>query len=231
MIGHNNPPHAIALDEAKQFELRCKALQSISNAAEAEAAALLIDQEVKGRNAAETKRKAEKQPHIDAGKEVDECWKPVTETYQGAIVSVKHAVLDWNRREQKRLADEQEAARLEAERAQEAAMRALEASRPNDVWAEIETQQAVLEADQAAEKLAQLEAVSAPMQVKADGIRARGIKQVWSADIIDAKAMTIALADNAAVQEAAAKVAHAMARAMKDAFKLDGCKAKSVDSL
>jgi hypothetical protein len=231
MIGHNNPPHAIALDEAREFEAACKALLVINNEDDAAKAARLIDQEVRGRKAAEEARTTEKKPHLDAAKEVDDCWKPVTVTYQNAVTSVKSAVLDWQRRERARIAQEQEAARLEAERAQEAAMRALEASKPNDVWAEIEAKQAVAEADAAAEKVAALEASSVPMQVRAEGIRARGIKLAWSADILDPVAMTKALADHPAVQEAAAKVAHSMARSMKDAFRLDGCKAKSVETL
>jgi hypothetical protein len=231
MIGHNNPPHAIALEEAREFEVECTRLGAVENEQEAKHAAFLIDREVKGRKAAEVARTSEKKPHLDAAKEVDDCWKPVTEIYQSAIVHVKAAVLDWQRRERARIAQEQEAARLEAERAQEAAMRALEASKPNDIWAEIEAKQAVAEADAAAEKVAVLEASAVPMQVKAEGIRARGIKLAWSADILDPVAMTKALADHPAVQEAAAKVAHSMARSMKDAFKLDGCKAKSVETL
>lgn len=230
MIGHNNPPHAIALEEAKKFEAECLKL-TVNNDDDAATAAILIDREVKSRNAAETKRKAEKQPHIDAGKEVDECWKPVTDLYEKAVVSVKAAVLAWRKQEAERIAKEQEEARIAAERTQEAAMAALSEATSGDVWAEIEAAQVVAEADQAAEKAAQLENVVALMQVRADGIRARGIKMAYSVDVIDAEAMTKALASNAEVQAAALKVANAMARTMKDAFKLDGCKVKSVETL
>ena len=231
MIGHNNPPHAIALEKAREFEVECTRLATIENEQDAALAAILIDQEVKGRKAAEIARTTEKKPHLDAAKEVDDYWKPVTETYQSAIVHVKQIVLDWQRRERARLDAEREAARIEAERAQEAAMDALIASSADDIWGEIEAAQKVAEADAAAEKANQLEATFAPMQVKADGIRARAIKLAWSVDVIDAEAMTKALASNAEVQAAALKVANAMARTMKDAFKLDGCKVKSVETL
>lgn len=231
MIGHNNPPHAIALEEARAFEAECVALMVIENEDDAAKAAILIDREVKGRKAAEAARTTEKKPHLDAAKEVDECWKPVTEVYQQSIGRIKQIVLDWQKRERARLDAEREAARLEAERAQEAAMDALIASSADDIWGEIEAAQKVAEADAAAEKANQLESAFAPMQVKADGIRARAIKLAWSVDVIDAEAMTKALASNAEVQAAALKVANAMARTMKDAFKLDGCKVKSVETL
>lgn len=231
MIGHNNPPHAIALEEARAFEADCNELMVISNEDDAAKAAILIDREVKGRKAAEKSRTEEKKPHLDAAKEVDECWKPVTEVYQQSVGPIKQIVLDWQKRERARLDAEREAARIEAERAQEAAMDALIASSADDIWGEIEAAQKVAEADAAAEKANQLEATFAPMQVKADGIRARAIKLAWSVDVIDAEAMTRALASNAEVQAAALKVANAMARTMKDAFKLDGCKVKSVETL
>jgi hypothetical protein len=231
MIGHNNPPHAIALDEAREFEAACLALATISNEDDAAKAAILIDREVKGRKAAETARTTEKKPHMDAAKEVDECWKPVTDVYQKAVLIVKAAVLDWQKRERARLDAEREAARIEAERAQEAAMDALIASSADDIWGEIKAAQKVAEADAAAEKVNQLETTFAPMQVRAEGIRARAIKLAWSVDVIDAEAMTKALASNAEVQAAALKVANSMARTMKDAFKLDGCKVKSVETL
>jgi methionyl-tRNA synthetase len=162
---------------------------------------------------------------------VDAAWKPVISLYQDAVLIVKQRVLEFNKKERDRIAKEQEEARLEAERAQEAAMEALMASSADDIWSEIDAANAVAEADKAAEKAAQLKNASLPMQVKADGIRARGVKLVWSADVIDAKAMTIALADHPAVQEAAAKIANGMARTMKEAFKLDGCKPKSTETL
>jgi hypothetical protein len=231
MIGHNNPPHAIALDEARAFEAACLELVAISNEDDAAKAAILIDREVQGRKAAEKARTTEKKPHMDAAKEVDECWKPVTDVYQKAVLTVKAAVLDWQKRERARLDAEREAARIEAERAQEAAMDALIASSADDIWGEIKAAQKVAEADAAAEKVNQLETTFAPMQVRAEGIRARAIKLAWSVDVIDAEAMTKALASNAEVQAAALKVANSMARTMKDAFKLDGCKVKSVETL
>lgn len=229
-IGHNMPPHAIALDEAKKFEAACLAL-AVNSDSDAEQAAILIDREVKGRNAAEAERKKEKQPYIDLGKEVDERWKPVTDLYQKAVVSVKAAVLDWRKREAARIAAEREAARLEAERAQEAAMDALIASSADDVWSEIEAARAVAEADEAAAKAAQLESAVVPTQVRAEGIRARGVKLAWSVEVTDAVAMTKALASHAEVQAAALKVANSMARTMKDALQIDGCKPKSVETL
>ena len=230
MIGHNNPPHAIALEEARAFEADCLKLV-INSEQDAAAAAILIDREVKGRKAAETARTTEKKPHLDAAKEVDECWKPVTDLYQKAVASVKTAVLAWRKQEAERIAKEQEEARLEAERAQEAAMSVLSQATSGDVWSEIEAARAVAEADQAAEKAAQLENVTAPMQVRAEGIRARGVKLVYSVDVTDAQAMTKALASNPEVQAAALKVANAMARTMKEAFTLDGCKVKVTETI
>ena len=68
-------------------------------------------------------------------------------------------------------------------------------------------------------------ATAAPAQVRAEGIRARGLRTVWDVEITDPVALVNALATHPAVQEAAANVAAVRARVDKAAFSLPGCKA------
>lgn len=227
-FGHNNPPaHIIAQLEAEAFAERCKALV-VTTAADLTTAAELIDAEVRARKAAEKQRTTEKQPHLDAGRAVDAAWQPVTATLDAAIRPVKAQVLAFQQAERKRIAAEQEAARLEAERAQEAAIAALQ-SQEVAPW---EAEALVEQADTAAAAVAAVEAASSQTTtIKADGVRARSIKLVWSVEVTDPAALVRALAGNAEVQAAAEKVANAMARAMKQSLALDGCKPVSRETL
>ena len=230
MLGHNNPPaaHETSLAEAKYLSERATALV-INSAADAEIATKMLDEELKARQAADIAFKEEKAPVVEKGRAIDAAWKPVMDTLKTAQGTLKGLLLGWDRQERERLAREAEEARIAAEKAQEAAMAALADQEALDPW---EVDAMVSEADTLASVAAKTEqTVSTPTRFVAAGTRARSVKLTWSADVIDAKAMTIALADHPAVQEAAAKIANGMARTMKEAFKLDGCKPKSTETL
>ena len=223
-IGNNNPPHLEALDLAKDLEFDCSMLV-VNSAETASQAAILIDRETKARNEAERKRKAEKEPYLEQSREVDAAWKPVVETLQKAIEPVKRQVLDWNAKERARKLKEAEDARLEAERLQELAIEKMQSESDGMNEAIAESDMAEIDAKTKADEAA------ARQRIEAEGIRARGIKTVWEAEITDIEALVIALAKNLEVQNAAVKVANAMARQMKGAFVLNGAKPVSRETL
>lgn len=230
MLGHNKPPaaHEISLAEAKYLAERAASLV-IKSQEDAETATKMLDEELKTRQAADRSFKEEKDPITAQGRAIDTAWKPVMDTLKTAQNTIKGLLLGWDKSERDRLAREAEEARLAAEKAQEAALAALADQASLDPW---EVEAVVSEADELAQAAEQSEQIVAtPTRFVAEGTRARSVKLVYSADIIDAKAMTIALADHPAVQEAAAKVAQSNARSMKAAFKLDGCKLKTTETL
>jgi hypothetical protein len=230
MTGHNKPPanHELSLSEAKYLAERAEKLV-IKSAEDAATATLMLDEELKTRQASERAFKEEKDPITAQGRAVDAAWKPVMDTLQTAKATIKGLLLGWDKAERDRLAREAEEARLASEKAQEAAMAALANQEALDPW---EVEAKVSQADELAASAVQAEAITTTRTVfVAAGTRARSVKLVYSADITDAKAMTVALADHPAVQEAAAKVAQNTARTMKEAFKLAGCKLKTTETL
>jgi hypothetical protein len=231
-IGGNNPPHKIALMEAEYFAERCSALQ-VRSQADAEKALLLMDEEVKSRKAATLAHEQEKAPYLQRGREVDVAWKPVICLYQDAVKVVKARASAFQQAERERIAKEAEAARLEAERLQEEAMAALAAKQAPeaDEWDKIAADMVVDQSDAATERASALEAQAiARPQLRAEGVNARSMKTIWSAEVLDARALVIALADNPAVQAEAIKIANQMARVMKSGFQLAGCQVKSEET-
>lgn len=223
-IGGNMPPHLTALDAAQEFHMDC-AILCVNSPETASQAALLIDRETKARNEAERQRKAEKEPYLEQGRKVDLDWKPVTETLQKAIEPVKRQVLAWTAQERARMQAEAEAARIEAERLQELAIEKMRKESHGIDEAIAVSDQAEIDAKT---KLAE---ANARQRVEAEGIRARGIKTVWEAEIIDIEAVVIALSKNSEIQEVAKKVANSMARQMKGAFILNGAKPVSRETI
>jgi len=225
-IGHNMPPAVAAAQAAADYLARCQAL-TITSQEDAQAAAVLIDEGTKGRKAADADRAAEKEPHLTAGREVDASWKPAIETYDAGAKLVKANAAAWLKAERERQAEAARIAREEEERKMHEAMQAMAAAQAsNDAGAALEAELAAASADIAAERAAALEAATAaPAQVRAEGIRARGLRTVWEVEITDPVALVTALANHPAVQEAAANVAAVRARVDKAAFSLPGCKA------
>lgn len=106
--------------------------------------------------AADKERKAEKQPHLDAGKAVDAKYKPVTERLEKAANAIKKMLTPWLQKKQREEEEAQRSAQEEARAKAEAeAKRAEElAKEGNAIDAEIaaeEAEQAVKAADKIAE--------------------------------------------------------------------------------
>lgn len=224
-IGHNMPPATAAAEAAADYLERCKAL-TITSQEEAQAAAVLIDEGTKGKREADKARADEKEPHLTAGREVDASWRPAIETYDAGAKLVKAAATAWLVAERQRQEEVARIAREEEERRMHEAMQAMAAAQAsNDAGAALEAELAAAQADMAAERAAALEAATAgPAQVRAEGIRARGLRTVWDVEITDPVALVVALAKHPAVQEAAASVAKARVRVEHGSLDLPGCK-------
>lgn len=118
-IGHNSPPaseaFAMAINdlfaEAKNFLDG----QPIENQQQADALGDILTGMKELVRDAEKTRKAEKQPHIDAGKAVDDRWKAVKAPAELTIAEATKPLTVW-RTEQQRIADEK-AKRLREEAA------------------------------------------------------------------------------------------------------------------
>jgi hypothetical protein len=129
-LGHNQPPahEAMALHVDDLFQLVSDTTNGAEVTTDEQEAALdaLLDDVRKARKDAEAKRKAEKEPHLEAGRAVDAAWKPVTTKCDAAAKEIK-AKLTPYRVEKQRIKDEAaRKAREEAERKEREAQEALQ---------------------------------------------------------------------------------------------------------
>lgn len=223
MIGHNNPPHVLALTEAQALQAKIAAIK-IDSVESALVAAQLLDDATKGEKKADKDRADEKEPHLKAGRQVDDDWRAPIKAYAEAKSAIKTKSTAWLVAERQRKEAEAEAARIEAERAMEAAASVYDSDSD-----ELDRAIAIAQADKAIE--AAQEAEKPVVSQLVGGGRARGLKTVYSATVTDPSALVVALAANTEVQEVAIRVANAMARAMKDSFALAGCQLKKDQTL
>jgi len=232
-IGHNLPP---VIDQARE---RVAALESAANdwakacavIEDAETAAQctdFLDQLLAEHKKWDAQRAAEKKPHDEAAKAVQERWKPLLDKLllcKGAIEPRHRA---WLQRERQRLeaerrqreAEAREAAR-EAERAQEAARRAVEESKGDVVQSMLAANAAV---DAAADASRAAAAVPRRAQVRgALGGRARSLRETWSAHIVDPDLFYQHVKDRPEVKDVLQRLANAAARGGIRNPDLPGC--------
>lgn len=196
VIGHNNPPPDRRSEVAKQIvSLQDRAANLLAAYPEfksdsaLEVAGELKRELEKSAKAAEAERKKEKQPHDDAGKEVQTYWLPLIARMDAAAKDIGAKMLaELSRRKAEKDAEERaardEAQRLadEAEKASQAAFAALdavsvgEASDINHLEARAAAEDAHAAAEAAADKAAQIAKTSAG--VKVAGASAVHIKTV-----------------------------------------------------
>lgn len=132
--------------------------------------------------AAEAERKAEKQPHADAAKAVDEAYKPIKTRLEKAAEAIKKLLTPWLAKKQ---AAEDEARRRREEEArkaeEEARRKAEEAAKAKSIDAEIEAEEAAERASAAA-KAAEREANA---KVKGDFGRTVALRTTYRGVIED----------------------------------------------
>jgi hypothetical protein len=188
-IGDNNPPEPIneAYEAARvQIEdLYSEMLlwldgEPITNQAQANDVAELIDRMLKATKAAETAKGVEKRPHLDANTAIEARYKPLVTKGEQAVKVAKAAqakYLKMLQDEQRKVADE--AAKRARDEADAAAKAAREAAQSGNL-AQAEEAEALIEQAQAsAAEAKMLDGLKA--QAKGDGAaRSIGLRTVWT---------------------------------------------------
>lgn len=221
-MGHNNPPEPTPLEQAKEEisllteEAEAWAGTPIENEQQAADVAKLLDTARKAIKRFEGFRKEEKEPHLAAGRAVDEAWKPVIADGERIVECTKQAQTAWLKKldAEKRAAEE--AARKEAE-AKIAEAQRLAAEADGSVEAAKARDEAIEEAKRAERAAARASHDKAG--AKAEGMtRSVGLRTVYSAKVVDRRLLLnhIATVDPAAlitfVEEWATKQVRAGAR-------------------
>lgn len=130
-IGGNNPPphiaHAMNIEDL--FALVSGSTAGpVSTDDQEQALDALLDDIRTARKAADEQRAAEKRPHDDAGKAVQELWKPLLASCDAAADAIKAALTPYRVAKQRARDDAARIAREEAEARQKAAQDALRGS-------------------------------------------------------------------------------------------------------
>ena len=207
---HNNPPAAAELfaEEIESLKIRADVFGEISEANAGDARDLIGLAKTLAKDI-DSKRKEEKQPHLDAGREIDGTYNPLVTSAKASVQSVEKALTAFVI-EQKRKADE---ARREAERkaAEEAAKAKV---MEDDALLAETTAQAAQDAASAAEIAAAKQKMAGNVK-GSEGFRAAGLRTVRKAKVIDNMKLVHHYALHPDVIAAAEKVANATIRAAK----------------
>lgn len=189
-LGHNRPPSpfddlAARVAELNELAAGCLFGAEIADQGQADAIAELVNDARKLEKAAADLKKAEKEPHDTAIKEIAARFKPV-ETTLGLIKDTgKSAQTVWLRKDAEKKAAEEAEKRRDAEEAArkaEEARKAAEAS--NDIEARAE---AVRLAEEAQFQEAQAKKAAKDKAKASGGGRAMHLRSVWSAEMTDAQ--------------------------------------------
>jgi len=133
--GHNNPPESTPIETAREtlsdIETEASAWfdgVDIENDAQADEVSRIIDNARKAKSRFEADRKVEKQPHLDAGKAVDDAWKPLTIAADRIVEVAKGVLTPWLVAKDKEKREREAAERAKADAAAVEARRLAEAS-------------------------------------------------------------------------------------------------------
>lgn len=189
-IGHNLPT-----DTFEGFRIHIEDLaeqagqflngEPITTEAQAEDISRLLNMVRKAANDADDARKAEKKPHDDAAKAVQEKWRPLLAQCDLAATTAKNALTPWQLKLEAEARAVAEAAAEEAKRQAEAAAQASQQARPDDLAGQT-TARALQENAAAALKVAQRLAKQ-KVQTKG-GERATSLRSVWTPVLTDSVA-------------------------------------------
>lgn len=193
-IGHNQPPEPTAIERARelvsQIEMEASAWfdgADIENDAQADEVSRIIDAARKAAKQFDADRKDEKQPHMDAAKEVDAAWKPLLDGANRIVEVAKGTLTPWLLAKEKAKREAEEAARLEAERAAEEARRLAEENDGSLAAAKAR--------DEAIEIARQAEADAAKAAREKAGAKGAGmartvsLRTTWRATVTDRRAL------------------------------------------
>lgn len=190
----NNPPAPTAIEAARELlsDIEVEATAwfdgaEVENQAQADEVSRIIDAARKAKTRFEADRKAEKQPHLDAGKAVDDAWKPLTAAADRVVEVAKAALTPFLMAQEKAKRErEAEARRIADEAAAEARRLAAEA---DGSLAAAKARDAAIEASESAQaKAAAAEREKAG--AKGAGMaRTVSLRTTWRAEVTDRKAL------------------------------------------
>lgn len=220
-IGHNIPPGPIIPDtiRAKVQDFTDGAgawldLKAITSTEQAEKATDFVNGASAVWKAVDEARKAAKKPHDDAGKAVQEAFKPLLTKLELAAKKVGELQTAWLRAER----DREEALRREQEAkaqrdAEEAARRAREAEARNDIDGMVEAEAAALRAEKDAKT------ASKPVAARAGSATGAGrtvsLRTTWFAEVVNINHAFVAYRDRPEVRELLERLATADVRAQQ----------------
>ena len=155
--------------------------EPIANDAQAEAVSSLLNRLRRVSKDADAARSTEKKPHDDAGKAVQQKWKPILDKCELAARTAKDALAPWLRQIEDRQRAEAEAMRVEADRMRQIAAEAY-ASASGDLTAR-EDAERLLKAASAAQKDA--DRADKTKAHATGGERAIGLVVVFTPELVD----------------------------------------------
>jgi hypothetical protein len=191
-IGHNNPPEPTPFDAATEaveavFGEATHWLDgaTVSTQDEADAIAKLLDMARKAEKTADAARVEEKRPHDEAGKAVQEKYRPLLARCETIAKACKAALTPFLAAQEAAKRAAAEAARKAADEQRAAAEAALRASQVTDLAAREAAEQAMRDADKAEAAAKRAEKDKAASK---GGARATTLRTRYEAELVDAKA-------------------------------------------
>lgn len=229
-IGHNMPPEgfetvqALALQEIELGERYLK--EPITTHEQANQLGVWATTVTKLATDAERQRKAEKEPHLEAGRQVDAKWNPLIDELKALAKRIKSHLDGWmkeqDRLEQERQRKAREDAdriRIEAEAAAMAAAAAAEAIERADVGQALdksvidELQTATAEAERKQRELAEAERAAEARKVQAGRTGAKvSLREFTTFKITDRDVFLTAVKNDHEIEAALEKIARRFAK-------------------
>jgi len=159
--------------------------EPIASQQQADAISALLNRLRKASNDADDARKAEKKPHDDAARAVQEKWRPLLSKADLAATTCKQALQPFLKAQEEAQRRAAEAAAEEARRQAEAARQAAQQARPDDLAGQ--TVARVLQENAAAAQK-QADRLDKSKARAKGGERAVTLRTVWRAEIVDRRA-------------------------------------------
>lgn len=224
-VGHNSqnmpadPHERLAMEfEAEKEQAEAFLKEPVTSKDRADMAAVWSKRLSEIAKKATDLHKVEKQPHLDAGRAVDDKWRELKEAPKALSTRLKRALDDFLRAEARKEEERQRKAREEAERLRrEAEEAARKASAQENAEAEAEAERIARHAAEA-----EREAEARNAQAGRTGAKV-ALRTFVSAEITDFDALLLALKDRAEVMELVQSLAN---RAAKSGVELPGMRIK-----
>lgn len=201
----------------------------IGSATVAEQARDLLARITASSKSAEDTRKAEKQPHLDAARDVDARYEPIKTLLTACTAPVKRLLEGWLHKERERQAAEAAAARAEAQRLAAEAAKAAAAQR--SIAETAAAQVAVQRAEAAALDARRAEAAKTQVASAIGGARAATLRRTWFAKLVSVPLACRRYGNHPDVIAVLEKLASAEVRAAKGKISIPGFEVQYKESV